>query len=166
MFLKVNSFKKESLTWILRYVKKSVVKKAWFNNQIREIGYLVLLDLLHPEKATPTNSGNKTLKNASPITFTEKWLDDRQLERIRANYPEIFFTPQKVVVKGRGKRNNRRERRYSTTFSDMTEITEEDRRIAWEFLEPILALSCLMSQWLEKSNNSMLRSDSLNPKTY
>ncbi|MCW4030568.1 MAG: hypothetical protein NWE92_13095 [Candidatus Bathyarchaeota archaeon] len=124
-----------------RYVKKRMMlRKDWFNNQIREIGYLVLLDLLHPEKATPTNSANKKLKNASPIAFTEKWLDDRQLERIRANYPEIFFTPQRVIVKGRGKRNNRRERRYSTTFSDMTEITEADRRIAWEFLEPIIAI--------------------------
>ena len=123
-----------------RFIKKrEMSRKDWFNNQIREIGYLILLDLLHPEKATPTKSGNKKLKNASPISLDEKWLDDRQLERIRDSYPEIFFTPKRIILKGRGNRNDRRERRYSTTFNDMSEVTEEEWSAAFMYMEPILA---------------------------
>ena len=77
-----------------RAVRKKEMSKEWYWNQIREIGYLILLDLLHPEKAFPTKSEKKPKKSADTTNNVHShWLTDRQLRRIRKNYPEVFFTP-------------------------------------------------------------------------
>lgn len=114
--------------------RKELSRKNWFYNQIKEIGYLVLLDLLHPEKATSTESKDKNLKQESNSPLREKWLSERQLRRIRNIYPEIFFTPLVIEQKGRGKRTDKRERRYASTFSDMSEIDEAEGYAALEVL--------------------------------
>jgi hypothetical protein len=115
-----------------RYVRKrELSRKNWFNNQLREIGYLVLLDLLHPEKAMPYKAADKSTKNMAPLSLQDKWQSDRNLRRVRKDHPEIFFNPLMVYKKGRGKQS-KKERRYSTTFSDMSEIGELEGAVALE----------------------------------
>jgi tetratricopeptide (TPR) repeat protein len=117
-----------------RFVRKRVLsRKDWFNNQLREIGYLVLLDLLHPEKAVPYRAADKKTKNVQLSTLKDKWQSDRSLRRIRKDHPEIFFNPLMVFKKGRGKLS-KKEKRYSTTFSAMSEIGEEEGAAALQFL--------------------------------
>jgi hypothetical protein len=115
-----------------RFVRKhELSRKNWFNNQMREIGYLVLLDLLHPEKAMPYRAADKSTKNMPPLTLKDKWQSIRNLRRVRRDHPEIFFNPLMVYKKGRGKQS-KKERRYSTTFSDMSEIGELEGTVALE----------------------------------
>ncbi|MDT8781100.1 MAG: hypothetical protein IAX22_00440 [Candidatus Bathyarchaeota archaeon] len=115
-----------------RFVRKKILtRKKWLNNQLREIGYLVLLDLLHPEKAMPFRAADKKTKNMQTSTLLEKWQSDRNLRRVRKDHPEIFFNPIMIYTKGRGKLS-KKEKRYSTTFSDMSEIGEFEGSIALE----------------------------------
>jgi hypothetical protein len=114
-----------------RAVRKKEMRKEWYWNQIREIGYLILLDLLHPEKAFPTKSEKKPKKSANTIdNIPSDWLTDRQLRRIRRNYPEIFFTP----LDSRQNRKDQRLTRYSTIFSDMPLENNEDWPMALQLL--------------------------------
>ncbi len=113
-----------------RFVRQRELKrKNWYWNQVRELGYLILLDILHPENATPTRATRK------PKTTTDShmnsWVTGRQLRRVRRNYPELFFTPPKKTGK---KIKDKRETRYSTVFTDMSEVDESDWRAAAEML--------------------------------
>jgi hypothetical protein len=115
-----------------RAVRKKEMGKEWYWNQIREIGYLILLDLLHPEKAIPTESEKKPKKSATTAdNVASDWLGDRQLRRIRRNYPEVFFTP----LNSRQNKNDQRQIRYSTIFSDMPLEEDEDWPLALLLLE-------------------------------
>jgi len=116
-----------------RFVKKSELKrKNWYWNQVREIGYLILLDVLHPEKATPTRAARKPKPTSDSLL--DSWVTERHLRRVRRNYPELFFTPPMKT----GKRiKDKREIRYSTIFSDMSDVDESDWRAATEILAPL-----------------------------
>lgn len=118
-----------------RWVKKVELKrKSWYWNQIRELGYLILLDVLHPENATPTRAARKPKPTSdSPL---DSWVTERHLRRVRKNYPELFFTPPKTTGK---KTKDKRETRYSTVFTDMSELDESD----WRTATVILAAECL-----------------------
>ncbi len=99
-----------------RRIRKTEMKTDWYWTQIREIGYLVLLDLLHPEKATPTESWKKPEHSAPTVDGQDgEWLGERQLRRIRVDYPEVFFTPQDCHQNKKDLRQNR----YMTLFSDL-----------------------------------------------
>lgn len=103
-----------------RFVKKEEINRGeLFWSQIKELGYLILLDLLHPENATPTQAAKK------PKNSSISWVTDRQLRRIRNDYPEIFFTPSRETKK---KIKDKRFSRYSTVFSDMSNIKESDKK--------------------------------------
>jgi tetratricopeptide (TPR) repeat protein len=109
-----------------RFVKKRELKrKNWYWNQVRELGYLILLDVFHPEKATPTRAARKSK------SISESWVTERHLRRVRRNYPELFFTPPKET--GR-KTNDEREIRYSTVFTDMSGVDKSGWRAAAELL--------------------------------
>jgi hypothetical protein len=114
-----------------RAVRKKEMRKKWYWNQIREIGYLILLDLLHPENAFPTKAEKKPRKAArAPNYPSSDWLKDRQLRRIRKIYPEVFFTP----LDNRQKKNDKRFTRYSTIFNDMPLENDEDWPAALQLL--------------------------------
>jgi tetratricopeptide (TPR) repeat protein len=114
-----------------RAVRKKEMRKKWYWNQIREIGYLILLDLLHPENAFPTKAEKKTGKLASRFdNLSSDWLGDRQLRRIRKNYREVFFTPRN----SRQNKKDQRLTRYSTIFNHMPLENDEEWPIALQLL--------------------------------
>lgn len=127
-----------------RAVRKKEMRKKWYWNQIREIGYLILLDLLHPEKAFPTKSEKKPRKSANASDSPPSdWLKDRQLRRLRKNYPEVFFTP----LNSKQNRSDQRLIRYSTIFNDMPLENDEDWPTA---LQLLAAQDVARSPWIEK----------------
>jgi len=77
-----------------RFVRKSEMerRKKWYWNQIRKIGYLILLDLFHPENAVPSEAERKP-KQAPRNSASElsEWLPIQNFSRIRSDYPELFF---------------------------------------------------------------------------
>ena len=115
-----------------RFVKREMIKKGWYWRQVKELGYLILLDILHPENATPTQAAKKPkISSKDTNDFSAEWLTGRQLQRImRENYPEIFFTPSSGVKITKDKRLVR----YSTIFSDMSEVNEADWQTAFQIL--------------------------------
>jgi hypothetical protein len=113
-----------------RFVRKMELKrKNWYWSQIKELGYLILLDVLHPESATPTQAAKKP--KIGSAGHSETWVTERHLRRIRRNYPEVFFTPLKV---GGKKTPDKRKTRYSTIFSDMSDVDDSELRAAVEML--------------------------------
>lgn len=113
-----------------RFVKRRELKrKNWYWNQVRELGYLILLDVLHPENATPTRAARKPKPTTD--SHLNSWVTGRQLRRVRRNYPELFFTPPKKAGK---KIKDKRETRYSTVFTDMSEVDESSWRATAEIL--------------------------------
>jgi tetratricopeptide (TPR) repeat protein len=125
-----------------RAVRKKEMRKKWYWNQIREIGYLILLDLLHPENAFPTKSEKKPKKPANTSnSLPSDWLKDRQLRRIRKNYPEVFFTP----LDSKQNRSDQRLIRYSTIFNDMPLENDEDWPTA---LQLLAAQDIARSPWI------------------
>jgi len=114
-----------------RVVKKNEITKEGYWRQIEEISYLILLDLLHPEKATPTESWHKPEKSSSISNSpSHEWLGERQLRRIRDEYPEIFYTPHDCHQN----KKDRRESRYLTVFSDLPLENDESWSTALEML--------------------------------
>lgn len=127
-----------------RAVRKKEMRKKWYWNQIREIGYLILLDLLHPESAFPTKSEKKPKKPANTSSsLPSDWLKDRQLRRIRKNYPEVFFTP----LDSKQNKSDQRLIRYSTIFNDMPLEDDEDWPTA---LHLLAAQDIARSPWIEQ----------------
>jgi len=126
-----------------RTVRRKEMRKKWYWNQIREIGYLILLDLLHPENAFPTKAEKKPKKSVSTSdNLPSDWLKDRQLRRIRKNYPEVFFTP----LDSKQNKSDQRLTRYSTIFNDMPLENDEDWPIA---LQLLAAQDMARSPWME-----------------
>jgi tetratricopeptide (TPR) repeat protein len=115
-----------------RFVKRKMMKKGWYWRQVKELGYLILLDILHPENATPTQAAKKSkISSKDTNDFSSEWLTGRQLQRImRENYPEIFFTPSS----GTKITKDKRFVHYSTIFSDMSEVNETDWQTAFQIL--------------------------------
>lgn len=115
-----------------RFVKRKLIKKPWYWRQVKELGYLILLDILHPENATPTRAAKKPrISSKDTKDFSAEWVTGRHLQRImRENYPEIFFTPSRDVKIHKDKRLTR----YSTIFSDMSEVDKADWQIAFQIL--------------------------------
>jgi len=113
-----------------RLVKKNLITKEGYWRQIREIGYLILLDLLHPEKAIPTESCKKPKHSALTGNGTSEWLGERQLRRIREEYPEIFYTPHDC----RQNKKDQRQTRYLTVFSDLPLENDESWSLALDLL--------------------------------
>ena len=115
-----------------RMVKKNTITKEGYWDQVREISYLILLDLLHPEKALPTESWKKP-KHSAPRgdgSFTE-WRGERQLRRFREEeYPEVFYTPHDC----RQNKKDQRQTRYLTMFSDFPLENDESWSLALEML--------------------------------
>lgn len=127
-----------------RAVRKKEMRKKWYWNQIREIGYLILLDLLHPENAFPTKSEKKPKKPANAAnSLPSDWLKDRQLRRIRKNYPEVFFIP----LNSKQNKNDQRLIRYSTIFNNMPLENDEDWPTA---LQLLAAQDTARSPWIEQ----------------
>jgi len=135
---------------IYRYVRKIEMqrRKEWYWNQIEKLGYLILLDLFHPEKATPTEAEKKSNKkqNNSATNFS----------RVRSSYPELFFAASKAQLqslqKGRKRRTDKRLSRYSTVFSEIPRVDEEcDRETAQALLmaETAAAFSTMSPQEIE-----------------
>ncbi len=112
-----------------RLVKKNAITKEGYWGQVKEISYLILLDLLHPEKATPTESWKKPKHSASTGNSPE-WLGERQLRRIREDYPEMFYTPHDC----RQNKKDQRQTRYLTVFSDFPLEKDEFWSTAKEML--------------------------------
>lgn len=117
---------------LYRFVKKEMMNRGWYWRQVKELGYLILLDVLHSEDATPTRAARK--HGVPPnITrdFSTEWVTGRQLQRIRReNYPEIFFTPTRDTKITKDKRSTR----FSTIFSDMSGVDEADWEAAFQIL--------------------------------
>jgi tetratricopeptide (TPR) repeat protein len=111
-----------------RSVKKNEFKTSLYWNELRKLCYLVLLDLLHPEKATPSNAERKSQELlARSGQFENNWVPISNFQRIRKMFPELFLRPNKIN-KTRGKRrDDQRIKRYSTIFSQIPEIDEKDR---------------------------------------
>ena len=111
-----------------RSVKKNEITKQGYWTQVREISYLILLDLLHPEKAIPTESWKKPKHSAPTVDGSSaNWLGERQLRRIREEeYPEVFYTPHDCHQN----KKDQRETRYLTVFSDMPLENDESWSLA------------------------------------
>jgi tetratricopeptide (TPR) repeat protein len=104
-----------------QYVRKTMMAKKWYWKQVKELGYLVLLDLLHPEVATPKNAEREPKSNSG-----EKLPDVFRIQnsrRTRRNYPEIFFTLTRTKRKGR---RTKKFTCFSTIFNDMP-LENEDK---------------------------------------
>jgi tetratricopeptide (TPR) repeat protein len=121
-----------------RFVRKSEMerRKKWYWNQIREIGYLILLDLLHPEKAMPSEAERKPKQPPrNSANGSDEWVPIRNFSRIRSNHPELFFAASKLQstpLKGRKRRTDKRFSRYSTIFSEMPHDADElDKEDVW-----------------------------------
>lgn len=114
-----------------RFVRKEMMKGDWYWRQVKELGYLMLLGMLHPKMATPTSAAKKpkVIANAAK-DFPTIWATERQLQRIRReNYPELFFTSSRNA-----ETRDKRLIHYSTIFDDMALIEESDRHAAIEIL--------------------------------
>ena len=111
-----------------RFVKKKMLKKEWYWNQVRELGYLILLDLLHPDKATPTEAAKAPKPSPSDSNSSDEWVFIQNFQRTRRNYPELFFTSQKDgrSFRRQKRRLDKRFTRYSTVFSEMPLVDESD----------------------------------------
>jgi hypothetical protein len=132
-----------------RTVKKNEAKTALYWNKLRELSYLVLLDLLHPDKATPSNA-EKKLKQVQTKTngFENSWVPIKNFQRIRRTYPEVFFNPNKLTSNSKSYKRrhpDRRPKRYSTIFSEMPNVNKTDRNQAFllMMLEDIAVFSKL-----------------------
>jgi len=111
-----------------RFVRKSEMerRKKWYSNQIREIGYLILLDLFHPERAMPSEAERKPKQ--APRDSANEWVPIQNFSRIRSNHPELFFAapnPPSTPLKGRKRRTDKRFSRYSTIFSEVPHDDDE-----------------------------------------
>lgn len=122
-----------------RFVRKSEMqrRKKWYWNQLRQIGYLILLDLFHPEKALPSEAERKPKQVPSDSTSEfDKWVPIHNFSRIRSNHPELFFAPSlppSTPLKGRKRRTDKRLSRYSTIFSEMSHDDNElDKESVWK----------------------------------
>jgi tetratricopeptide (TPR) repeat protein len=121
-----------------RFVRKSEMerRKKWYWNQMRKIGYLILLDLFHPEKAVPSEAERRPKQvPRNSASESDEWVPIQNFSRIRSNYPELFFVapkPQFTPLKSRKRRTDKRFSRYSTIFSGMSrdddELDKEDVR--------------------------------------
>ncbi len=69
-----------------RFVKKKEkMKEEWFWAQVRELGYLILLDILNPENATPTKAARKPKEISNGAkNFSDKWVTERHLNQRKA----------------------------------------------------------------------------------
>lgn len=109
-----------------RFVRRSEMhrRKDWYSNQLKELGYLILLDLFHPEKATPSEAEKKTNKAKN-----DELVPIQNFSRIRSNNPEVFFAPTKLPVagsKGRKRHQDKRLSYFSTVFSELPKAEELD----------------------------------------
>ena len=115
-----------------RFVKNHEMSKEWYWTQMRELSYLILLDLLHPEKAMPTESWKKPKQSAPTGNGSSTdWLGERQLRRIREEYVEVFYTPHDCHQN----KKDQRQTRYLTVFSDLPLERDE----SWDLALTMLA---------------------------
>jgi len=97
-----------------RYTKREM-KKKWVLNDLRELTYLILLDLFYPEKSTFRDSREDASDDRVDKRTTRRVLRDR--------YPEIFFSaPEDRRQKVRDGRLNP----FSTLFSIMPDEDDFD----------------------------------------
>lgn len=120
-----------------RFVRKSEMhrRKKWYNKQVKELGYLILLELFHPEKATPTEAEEKPNQPQNiSARESEEWVPIKNFNRIRSNNPELFFSapkPPSAYRKGRERRRDKRVSHFSTVFSELPKVEELDKETAW-----------------------------------
>ena len=139
---------------VYRFVRRNEMhrRKNWYNNQLRELGYLILLDLFHPEKATPSEAEKKTNH-----AINDEWVSIQNFNRIRSNYPEIFFAPPSLPINKRKERKRHHDKRlsyYSTVFSELPKAEELDRETAC-LLE--LALTAAANATMTTEENDQLK---------
>lgn len=147
-FLRTFSLKYE----FYRYVRNRELTNEWYWNQVRTLTYLVILDLLHPEKAYPTETEKiKEIEDSEGNTSSEILVQNFQ--RTKRTYPELFFKPIFAHTKSKGlesKRPDRKISRYSTIFSEMGYIgPDEDVGLSQEMMSATFAVEALHSDRIE-----------------
>lgn len=112
-----------------RWVKKELKKTSWVQLHIKELGYLILLDILHPDLASMKNaSRTKKMYNGNG----KKPITSRHRRRfLREYYPEIFFTPPNNL---KNKSYDKRESFFKSIFTEIPTMDKDLKEAVDELL--------------------------------
>lgn len=82
----------------LRYIRKLVRKKPWYMKHIKELGYLIAIDLLYGDYATLRKAKEKPKEDMSKSTLVYERLSTRTRQRMFQYYPELLSKPLREVM--------------------------------------------------------------------
>lgn len=128
-----------------RFVRKRQMATSWYWNQVKVLTYLVILDLLHPAKAFPTEA--ERINEIADLNGNDKAeIPVQNFQRVRRTYPELFFKPVPEIDNKELRVKDGRMSRYSTIFSEMSYLGPmEDQGVAQNLISATYAAESQLS---------------------
>ena len=82
----------------LRYVRTQVRKLKWYQTQIKELAYLITLDLLYGRKSSLKKAKEAPKLNIKKASLEYERVTERTRRRFFHNYPELLSKPLRDVM--------------------------------------------------------------------
>ena len=98
----------------LRYVRKQVRNLKWYQTQIKELAYLITLDLLYGKKASLKKAKETPKLNKRKSSLEYERVTERTRRRFFEYYPELLSKPLRDVMHDL---EDRRERSFNSIFT-------------------------------------------------
>lgn len=99
----------------LRFVRKQVRKTKWYQTHVKELGYLIAIDLLYGKKATIKKTKETPKEDLKNSTLIYERVTNRTRQRLFHQYPELLSKSLREVM---NELEDVREQPYNTTFTE------------------------------------------------